>query len=93
MVSVIESKDAPTDTPHIEFNVYRSPNDRKIVMGYVSGGAFIHSRGTQATWLTTPFGVLVNEAYATALGIAEHYGLAVWVRDKEGLFPPDARPS
>ena len=91
MVNVIESKDVPADAPHIEFNVYRSPNDRKIVMGYVSGGGFIH--GTQATWITTPFGVPVSQAYATALGVAEHYGLAVWVRDKEGLFPPDARPS
>ena len=91
MVKVIESTDEPADTPHIEFNIYRSPNDRKIVMGYVSGGGFIHTGGAQVTWFTTPFGVPVKEAYANALNIAEHYGLAVWLRDKEELFPQDAR--
>ena len=92
-VEIVEGGE-PTDPPHLEFRVYRSPKDGQTVLGYLSAGAIIHSEGRQATWLGTPYGTPVTEAYRRALGLACQIGAKrMYVRDPEGLYPPHIRPT
>lgn len=91
MVNIIDKLGSSGDPP-FEFKVYRSPNDENRVLGYLTPYGVIHSDDKQATWIMTPFGVPVAEAYLRALGLAERYGIeTIWVNDPDGLFPASAR--
>jgi hypothetical protein len=85
MVQIIHSFAAGPDRPAMRFKVYVSPKDEQTVLGYVEPYGIV--RGNTCTWLQTPFGVPVAEAYAYALDLAGRAGLPVlWIDDPEGLF-------
>jgi hypothetical protein len=70
----------------MRFKVYVSPKDGETVLGYVEPYGVIH--GNTCTWLQTPFGVPVADAYEVAVDLAERAGVAVLlVDDPKGLFP------
>jgi hypothetical protein len=87
MVQIVRSYSPDPDTPApMRFKVYVSPKDRKSVLGYVEPYGIIH--GSICTWLQTPFGVPVAEAYARAVELAESAGVSMLlIDDPEGLFP------
>ena len=95
MVQIVENLVAgPAERPHFEFYVYRSPGDGETVMGHLSSDGIVQNGGRQVTWLSTPFGVPVQDAYLQALDLARHHGVeSVWVNDPEGLFPAASRPT
>lgn len=90
MVQIVRSYIPGPDAPKpLRFKVYLSPKDGKGILGYVEPYGVIH--GNQCTWLQTPFGVPVAEAYARAVDLAERFGMPVLViDDPKSLFtvPP-----
>jgi hypothetical protein len=94
MVQIIEDSVAgPTEAPHLELYVYRSPSDGETVMGYLCSDGFIQGGGAQIPWISTLFGVPVEDAYLRTLDLARHHGVErVWLNDPEGLFPTASRP-
>lgn len=80
MVQIVRLYSPGPDAPEsMRFKVYLSPKDGKSVLGYVEPYGVIH--GTQCTWLQTPFGIPVAEAYARAVDLAERAGVPVLVID------------
>ena len=93
MVQIIEDCVAgPTEAPHLELYVYRSPRDGETVMGYLCSDGFIQAGGAQIPWISTLFGVPVEDAYVRTLDLARQHGVErVWLNDPEGLFPAASR--
>lgn len=87
MVQIVRSLTPGPETPApMRFKVYLSPKDRKSVLGYVEPYGVMH--GNQCTWLQTPFGVPVAQAYSDAVDLAERVGVPVLlIDDPKGLFP------
>jgi hypothetical protein len=92
MVKIVRSFTPAPDAPEpMRFKVYLSPKDGRTVLGYVEPYGVIH--GNQCTWLQTPFGVPVAQAYAQAVDLAERSGVPVLlIDDPKSLFvaPPVA---
>jgi hypothetical protein len=92
VVEIVDSYTAGTDElPPFEFHVYPSPTDRKTVFGYLAPYGVLDSEARGATWLSTRWGVPVQEAYEHVLDLAERFGVNVWVKDPLGLFPASER--
>lgn len=87
MVQIVRTFNPGPDAPApMRFKVYISPKDGTTVLGYVEPYGIIH--GDLCTWLQTPFGIPVVEAYAHAVELAERARVAVlWIDDPKGLFP------
>jgi hypothetical protein len=98
MVHIIEHReDAPSDENVLELKVYLSGKDGKTVLGHTPPFATLGKSlaGKQpATWELIPFGVSVDDAFRTALGMCERDGVStLWVHDPDNLFPPHMRPT
>lgn len=90
MVQIVRSMPpGPASPEPMRFKVYLSPKDGKSVLGYVEPYGVIH--GNTCTWLKTPFGVPVAQAYEAAVDLAARSGVPVLViDDPNGLFPAAA---
>jgi hypothetical protein len=73
------------DTPFVTFKVYRSPKDKKTVIGF-------HEFSYQASensfrFANPPLGVPVAQAFDIARRYAEERGVsAIWIDDPDQLF-------
>jgi hypothetical protein len=87
MVQIVRSMaPGPVSPEPMRFKVYLSPKDGKSVLGYVEPYGVIH--GNQCTWLQTPFGVPVAQAYEVAVDLAARAGVTVLlIDDPKGLLP------
>jgi hypothetical protein len=69
----------------MRFKVYVSPKDGKSVVGCVEPYGIIY--GNTCTWLQTPFGAPVAEAFACAVELAKRAGVPMLlIDDPKGLF-------
>ena len=71
--------------PFVIFKVYRSPQDKKTVFGYHE---FSYQASERAFKIhTTPFGILVEQAFNEARRFADSWGIsAIWIDDPDRLF-------
>jgi hypothetical protein len=71
--------------PFVTFKVYRSRQDKKTIFGYHEFG---HQASERAFKIhTTPFGILVEQAFNEARRFADSWGIsAIWIDDPDRLF-------
>jgi len=71
--------------PFVTFKVYRSRQDKKTIFGYHELG---HQASERAFKIhTTPFGILVEQAFNEARRFADSWGIsAIWIDDPDRLF-------
>jgi hypothetical protein len=81
-----------SELPPFELSVYSSLRDGKTVIAQGTYPGVIWGKLAVFPFLV-PFGTPVREAYDMAMAFAAPRGIEVVVKDRHGLFPPEARAS
>ncbi len=90
MFRIIEKAEPDLSPPALELSVYKSKKIGEATLAYSTYPAIIH--GNQLIYpCIIRFGTQVQEAFRQAIEFAKPHGIAAWVKDPQGLFPPDRR--